>query len=654
MFLSAIESFLMHTERLLVGLNKNQIAAVTADGGPIVTMAGAGSGKTQVLTKRIARRVIQKETDPQRVLALTFTNKAAQELRTRIQSLGLRDKILSGTFHAIALAQLKQRWQEKKQPPLRLIDNRKEILSKSISPKYKQHIFNVITEIDWLKAQMISCENYSKVAEATNRVTALSKNQITEIINEYDRYKKRNKIIDFDDVLYLAINDLLNDQTYAAAVRWRHRHFYVDEFQDINPLQYELLTQWRNKREDLFIVGDPNQAIYGWNGADPTLLNEFAEREPNTLIIKLDQNYRSTPEIISAASSVLPPNSNTNELNASKPSGKPIVIDQYGSDQAEAEAIAKTIRTNKSIGFTYSDHAVLARTTSQLHLISQVFEQLDIPCQKWNSPHLIQPELISSIEKHTNKNDNVQSMCGKIKDKLNTLESKDKQRKQLEIILELAQEFLDNTISSDLEEFKKTIILDNKNIGLQSSVALMTFHASKGLEWPVVFIAGMENGLIPITYAKTKEQLDEEDRLLYVAMTRAEEQLNLSWAKRRKFKNKEIRREPSAKLKQLQQTIVLQDVRESLKPTHLDQIREARKQIKTDETDKVKKSYEIRLKTWIKKKAQAARVPDSAILKPELVDQLIILQPKSIESLEYIPGLRSYQIKQYGKDLVEI
>ena len=265
----------MDPARLLDSLNSEQLDAVTATGGPIVVHAGAGSGKTRVLARRIAWRIASEETDPQSVLALTFTRKASVELKKRLRQVGLRDDVLAGTFHSIALLQLRMRWEERNIKPPSIIDRKYRIVAQLLkqagvaSPPGSSVVLEVVNELEWARARMIEPEGYEAAAAAQNRSCPIAPAKLADLMVSFAQHKRRNRIVDFDDLLALAARDLKSDPSYAAAVRWRHRHLSVDEFQDVNPLQYDLLMQWRGESDDLFVVGDPNQAIYGWNGADP-------------------------------------------------------------------------------------------------------------------------------------------------------------------------------------------------------------------------------------------------------------------------------------------------------------------------------------------------------------------------------------------------
>ena len=266
-------------EQLLDGLNERQVAAVThevgPEAGPLVVLAGAGSGKTRVLTRRIAYRVATDETDPRRVLALTFTRKAATELWSRLRQSGLRDDVVAGTFHGVALTQLRQRWADRGVTPPAILDRKYRFISQLMGRRQGVEPLDVVSEIEWARARLVTPEQYPAAAELAGRTSPIPAADLAEVMHRFAQEKRQRRVVDFDDLLALAARDLLIDPEYAAAVRWRHRHLYVDEFQDVNPLQFELLKAWRGEGDDLFVVGDPNQAIYGWNGADPNLLRAF-------------------------------------------------------------------------------------------------------------------------------------------------------------------------------------------------------------------------------------------------------------------------------------------------------------------------------------------------------------------------------------------
>ena len=292
----------MDPEALLEGLDDAQRAAVTSTAQPLVVLAPAGSGKTRVLTRRIAHRVATGAADPRHVLALTFTRKAAGELDDRLRRLGLRGDVTTGTFHAVAWGTLRTRWADQGRAPLALLDRKGRLLTElapSTPGKDKRTVAaDLATEIEWAKARMVTPDAYVEAVARARRKPSLKPEVVAEVYAAYETRKRRGGLVDFDDLLALVARALEEDESFASAQRWRFRHLFVDELQDVNPLQFRLLEAWRGDRYDVTAVGDPQQAIYGWNGADAGFLLDIHRWWPPAEVIELDRSYRSTPEIL--------------------------------------------------------------------------------------------------------------------------------------------------------------------------------------------------------------------------------------------------------------------------------------------------------------------------------------------------------------------
>jgi DNA helicase-2/ATP-dependent DNA helicase PcrA len=274
----------MDPEGLLEGLDDAQRRAVTSTAQPLVVLAPAGSGKTRVLTRRIAYRVATGEADPRHVLALTFTRKAAGELTARLGRLGLRGDATAGTFHAVAWGSLRTRWADQGRTPPTLLDRKARVLAevapKSTGRDRRSPVADLATEIEWAKARMVTPDTYVDAVVAAGRRTALRPDAVADAYRAYEQHKQRAGLVDFDDLLALCARALEDDERFAAAQRWRHRHLFVDELQDVNPLQFRLLEAWRGPSYDVTAVGDPQQAIYGWNGADARFLLDIHRHWP--------------------------------------------------------------------------------------------------------------------------------------------------------------------------------------------------------------------------------------------------------------------------------------------------------------------------------------------------------------------------------------
>ena len=354
-------------DRLLDGLTEDQRRAVTANVPTLRILAGAGSGKTRVLTHRIAHQGHGGALDPARTLALTFTRKAAGELRTRLRALGLADAVVAGTFHAQAYAQLRTRWRDEGVRPPDLLDRRGRVLGPLIPAKLpRPDRVAVAAEIDWATARRITPARYVEVADQAGRRPPLRVGQVAEIYDAFITAKQRRRLVDFDDLLELCIRDLA-DADRAAAHHWRVRHLFVDEFQDVNRLQFDLLAAWRGPGSTLCVVGDPHQAIYGWNGADARYLSRLEEFFPDVETVQLRDNFRSTPQILAAAAAV---GGERARLVAHRPDGPPPTVTQCPDDQHEAETVARRIRDRRNPGASWSNQAVLVRTNAQTAAIA--------------------------------------------------------------------------------------------------------------------------------------------------------------------------------------------------------------------------------------------------------------------------------------------
>lgn len=663
-------------EHLLDGLNRAQIEAVTASGGPVVVLAGAGSGKTRVLTRRIAWRVLRGETDPNRVLTLTFTRKAAAELRERQRALGLRDRVPAGTFHATALAQLRQRWAERGITPPKLLDRKVRFIGQLAGGAARGRgdrpfeTTDVVAEIDWARARLVDPEAYGAAAAAAGRRPPIPADDVAELMVRYQQEKRRKRLVDFDDLLLLAIRDLEADPDYAAAVRWRHRHFYVDEFQDVNPLQHALLRAWLGDRSDLFVVGDPNQAIYGWNGADPDLLVGMSEDEANT-VIRLDDNYRSTPQILALAGAALEPGGaggrGRSAMRAHRSAGPLPTLSAHPDDRSEAAAIAGAVRRIKTADRPWSDQAVLVRTNAQLVVIEEALGQAGIPSRIRSGPGpLGSPEVKNELKAIGREGIDLVECLEDLDERLADSTGAGptgpaaERAANLAALSALIHEYLvteERPSGPGLVAWLATLQHGGtEGADRTEAVDLSTFHGAKGLEWPVVHVAGLEEGFVPIAYASTEAQLAEERRLLYVALTRAEEQLHLSWAAERTFGVSIVPREPSPHLARLGP--VLDSLRGSeRRPVDWRaRIDDTRSRIVEEPSTGSADDAALldALRRWRAAKARAAGVPAHVIVDDRTLRLVSEQRPATVAQLAALPGLRPARLARLGDELLAV
>lgn len=557
---------------LLDGLNPAQSAAVTSAARPLGILAGAGSGKTRVLTRRIAYRVAEGSADPARVLALTFTRKAAGELSRRLGRLGVRERIATGTFHAIAYAQLRQWWDDTGQRPPQLAQSKMRIVAPLVTARRSNGVqpVDVVSEIEWAKARLITPEAYTGEVSRLERKPPLGVEAMADVYARYEEEKRKRGVVDFDDLLVRCVHALESDKEFATRQRWRFRHLFVDEFQDVNPAQYRLLEGWLGVERDAFttepvdlcVVGDPNQAIYAWNGADPTFLTRFSTRFPKAEIVRLDDNYRSTPQILTVADAVLGLGQrDSRPLRANRSDGPIPTVTGYASDVDEARAIARAVRDHHSPRVPWKHMAVLMRTNAQALLFEEAFRAAGIPLRvRGGGMFLQQAEVKSALEelRHAPASSPFQSRVSDLEEIAAEAESKgtvgpegtNERAANLDGLVRLAHEYIaiepTGTTSGFLQWINGVITsrYDEPDQG-GNLVEIATFHRAKGLEWPIVFVAGLERGYVPIGQADHQDAWDEERRLLYVAVTRAEEELHCSWARTRTFGSRTTNRNES-------------------------------------------------------------------------------------------------------------
>lgn len=678
----------VNADDLLAGLNEKQLEATTSDGGPLVVLAGAGSGKTRVLTRRIAWRVATGQTDPNRVLALTFTRKAAGELRQRLRAGGMRDDVVAGTFHGIALTQLRQRWTERGIQPPTILDRKFRMVAQLMGRRPGVEPLDVLGEMEWAFARLVAPADYENAASLSGRKSPLPAGELGDLMERYQLEKRRRRVVDFDDLLALAIRDINADPDYAAAVRWRHRHLYVDEFQDVNPLQFELLRAWRGESNDLFIVGDPNQAIYGWNGADPNLLNRFAQREPSAVVVALDDNYRSTPQILTMASAAL--EGKSGKLIPHKADGPVPVLTSYPSDLAEAAGVAQAIKLAHRGGGKWAHQAVLVRTNAQLVTLEQALVDAGIPVRvRGGSGPLGSKEVKDTLRSLGRPGVNLQVSLAELDNSLaygdssegdtpdpsrggqrsssaNAAPTKDlspaeiERRQNLAALSRLVHEYT----SLDPEPTGPGLLawistVQAGEVGVDGdAVELATFHGAKGLEWQTVHIAGLEKGYMPISYAKTGAQLSEEQRLLYVAVTRAESELQLSWASERTFGTKSVKRQPSPYLEVLQSAI--NHLQRGHRPIDFKaEITKSRTQVakrspKGGTRNPVDDPLFDALRRWRSGRAKAAGVPAYLIFNDQTLRAMAKKAPTTKGQLANISGIGPVKLERYAIDIIKL
>ena len=466
-------------QELLVGLTPEQREAVMSDARRLLVRATAGSGKTHVLTLRIQRRIAEGEIEPNDVLAMTFTRKAGDELRKRLFRAGIRD-VRAGTFHRAALNIVTRYREDHHLKPLTVEANRRKLVS-TLAQQLREsgelaledwQLPRLEQEIGWALSQGFTGPQYAKNARRLRRDAPLAPAQFAEVLDRYVGLCRSRGVLDFDLLLSEAITLLRDEPTVLAAFRHRNRSLYVDESQDMNPLQFMLLRQMAGDDPDLFCVGDPNQSIYGFNGANPQLLGEIIRTWPDTVILDLTRNHRSTANIIAVANTLL--EEGARGIKPAKDEGETPVVRSYNTDDDEARHVAAWLAMKHQPGSPWRTMAVLARTNAQLEYLAGYLDAADIPYERRGTEHSPASDLL-----------------------------------------------IPETASRRVED-------DHRD-----AVALSTIHRAKGLEFQHVAAIGWAEGQLPNYNATTEPELAEEQRLAYVALSRAEQSLLITWSRGR-------------------------------------------------------------------------------------------------------------------------
>ncbi len=658
---------------LLEGLNDEQLTAVTTDALPLAIHAGAGSGKTRVLTHRIAWRSLTGREDPRRVLALTFTRKAASELRSRLRLLGMRDQVAAGTFHAVALAQLRSWWHENGRREPDLLDRKLGMVVECLPRDHRTTAgIDVVAEIEWAKARRIRPNTYATAAEEAGRNPPLPVPTVARIYAEYEKKKVDRNLVDFDDLLDLCRHALSTDNRFANAQRWRFRHLYVDEFQDVNPLQFDLLAAWLNGRTELCAVGDPDQAIYGWNGADADHLNRFDVHFSGATVLELRQNYRSTPQILEVAARALV---GRQPLSANRDGGADPVVAGYRDEQAEAQAIARSVRDRCGPNGRWRDQAVLVRTNAQTGPMVTAMRDGGIPVRTRSGSGLLdrsdvkaQLNALGRLDRPlANHLGDLRVIANDIRDTEGATRLEDLSKSgsdggsdetgRVAAFAELsrmADEFLALESEGTGRSFAAWAKHQARTLSDESTdaVEVSTFHAAKGLEWPSVHVAGLEQGLVPISHARGPVAVAEERRLLYVALTRAKDHLSLTWAEHRAFGTKPpSKRHPSPWLGDLEAAIagLGRPVGRAESARQAANLNARNRQPTLPDSPVV-----IALKEYRSTAARAASVPAYVIFKDATITELVAIWPTTISELLTVHDIGPTKAERHGLRILAV
>lgn len=530
----------------LDALDERQRAAASVLRGPVAVLAGAGTGKTRVITHRIAHGVDTGAYSPSRVMAVTFTAKAAGELRGRLRALGV-EGVAARTFHATALAQLNFFWPTLAGSPApSIIDNKVRMLGQAadairLRPSTAT-LRDIASEIEWRKVSMLSIDQY---AALDRPISGVDTGQLIELMRGYEALKDDRRQLDFEDVLLACAGMLETEPRVAASVHEQYRHFTVDEFQDVSPLQNRLLELWLGDRHDICVVGDASQTIYSFAGADQRFLLEFERRHPDATVVRLETNYRSQAPILTVANALMHGRPGALELVPAREqfTADAPTVTAYDSESEEAAGIAASISAQLAAGASPSEIAVLYRAHAQSAVLQQALAAEGVATtvlggtRFFAMPEVRQAILALRAAAVAPSEHGFLPAVQRVLRELGLTEEPPAaggaQRGGWEArraILRLAE---DAGPEADLRSFSDALMARAKDQHepTMRTVTLSTLHAAKGLEWPHVHLAGWAEGSLPISYATSFESVDEERRLAYVGVTRAARTLSLSWAR---------------------------------------------------------------------------------------------------------------------------
>ncbi len=541
------------TVDLLAGLDDGQRAAVVAPSGPVCVLAGAGTGKTRTITHRIAHLVQNGSHPSSEILAVTFTTRAAGEMRVRLRSLGVPG-VQARTFHSAALKQLRYFWPKSVGGGLwPVVEHKLRLVAlaarKAGAGTDAATLRDLASEIEWAKASLIGPEDYLAAVARRQRDTPVAAATVVKVYAGYERSKKEAEQLDFDDLLLHTAAILEDDEDVAREFRARYRCFVVDEYQDVTPLQQRTLDAWLGGRDQLTVVGDANQTIYSFAGASPANLLDFDRRYPHATVVRLERDYRSTPQVVTLANRIIAGAQGKAarlrlKLIAVLPDGPAASFDEYPDEPTEARAVAQRAAELIAGGLPASAIAILYRINAQSEVYEKALSDADVPyLVRGGERFFARPEVraaIIALRQGASLDVDVPLVpavrqilvpvglsaepppAGALRDRWESLLA----------LVGVAEELADlqpdaglPALVAELEQRSEA-----QHAPTVEGVTLASLHAAKGLEWDAVFLVGLTDGTLPIQHAETPDQVEEERRLFYVGVTRARTRLAISWA----------------------------------------------------------------------------------------------------------------------------
>jgi len=658
----------MHADEILDALDPEQRAVATALHGPVCVLAGAGTGKTRAITHRIAYGVRVNAYSPQSVLAVTFTARAAGEMRQRLRALGVVG-VQARTFHAAALRQLSYFWPQVVGGQLpQIVEAKAPLVGRAARAARldvdRLAVRDLASEIEWAKVSLVAAEDYVRVAADAGRPApaGIPRESVADVMRAYEEIKTEAVVLDFEDILLLLADMIGRHPEVGDQIRRQYRHFVVDEYQDVSPLQQYLLDQWLGGRRELCVVGDPAQTIYSFAGASPRYLLGFQRQYPDATVVRLVRDYRSTPQVVALANALMAQRRTAGsgvELVAQRPSGPAVGFHAYADDAAEAEGIAERIGALMASGVPAREIAVLYRTNSQSEAFEEALASHGIGYLVRGGQRFFDREevrramvLLRGAAVAPSEDPLGQRVRDAVAD-IGWAEEPPAARgavrerwDSLNALVELADDFDATARAATGEGATMRDFVEHlaeraaaQHAPSVDGVTLTTIHAAKGLEWDAVFITGLSEGFLPISLAEGDDAIEEERRLLYVAITRAREHLSLSFARARTEGGRATRK----------RTRFLEKWWPDARPAKPARVSASVADLDVDELT----LFEA-LKEWRLERAREANRPAFTVLVDSTLAAIAKQRPGTLRELAGIHGIGSSKLEAYGEEILRI
>jgi DNA helicase-2/ATP-dependent DNA helicase PcrA len=644
-------------ETILAGLNEAQRQAVTSTGGPVAILAGAGTGKTTTITHRIAFQVASRAFPAGQILAVTFTEKAAGELKTRLARLGA-EGVEARTFHAAALGQLSRLWPQHAGTPIGdILEAKAPLIASLANALPTPHRFvprrDLASEIEWAKNRMVPPDKYLDEVVASGHVPPIPAELMERVYAGYERRKRAMARLDFEDMLGMAV--VLFDQYGAAAreIRARYEAFTVDEYQDVNPLQHALLDRWLGGRDELCVVGDDYQTIYGFTGATPAYLLGFQDRFPKARIVRLEESYRSTPEVLAAANRLSGRLGGYRKtLRPTRPTGPAPVIRSVPGEAVEAGFIVDEIRRlHGSEGVPFEGMAVLYRINARSEQFEEALADAGIPFQVRDGAFLRRPgprAALARLRREAGTSGSVAEAAERVTADLGfdteaepDSEEEATRQSDLQRLRVLAREFTVARPGAGIGEFLAELARRFSAEESGRGVNLMTYHRAKGLEFEAVFLPRLLDGELPFRSGRNRAPVEEERRLLYVGITRAKRFVCLTWPTdgrggRSPFVD-ELTWQPSS-------------------APHLASRPAAgsKASVRAKAATPVGDPLFDALKRWRRDRAEQDSVPAFVVFHDSTLAEIVSRHPRTLSDLRKVSGVGPAKLERYGREVLAV